>query len=1789
MESLRHLLKYFLLLGFILFAVTSVHFTISTKTESDNIDYSQSNSQVTKNDLSIPMAFTENQGQWDSKVKFRANYGGATMWFAEDGAYYYFTRLISKQSHNIETVNTDHIGESQDSIETMMIKASFVGANLNPKMSGKGKLGYKCNFFRGNDPDKWWTNVSNYQSIVYKNLYKGIDLKYYGNGKQMEYDFIVSPGADLSQIMVQYDGVKSININRNGELIVETDWGKIVEHKPLVYQVVNDKRELIECEYALFDNNVFSFYLSGGYDAGRALVIDPVLSYATYVGGEDSDFAYQIAVDNDDNAYVIGYSNSNDFPSTPGAYDENYSGADHDVVVFKLTAAGDSLLYSTFLGGSGDDKGFGIAVDGSGCAYVTGHTHSSDFPTENAWDDSFNGIYDAFTTKFSAAGDSLLYSTFLGGMSGDGGRGIEVDDNGNAFVCGRTTSDDFPTTSGAFDTLYNDGVFNGIYRCDGFIAKLTQLGDDLVYSTYIGGDSIENLESIVLDEDGNAYVGGSTYSYNFPTTTGAFDQSYNGNGDAVLAKFSADGSSLVYSTFIGGNGYDEVHGEALALETDGSAYFGGLTLSDTLSFPITPGAYHTHMARDSSYMGYVAKINPVGSELEYCSWLGDSLYSVVTDVQINSNGEAYVCGETSYLPLLHALDSTKDAQTDPFLLKLGANGDTIIFNTLLGDWIVQSLALNANEDVFLVGNAYGVASIPFTDGAFDNTFNVSGEHDIVVVRIDNCPDSDWDWICNDDDNCPNIANTDQADTDGDNIGDACDNCPTIANTNQQNSDSDSHGDACDNCPNDDNELQENSDLDSLGNACDNCPDSTNEDQADSDLDDIGNVCDNCPDDVNTNQQNSDSDSHGDVCDNCPSIYNPDQVDSDSDGNGDSCDICPGYDDYIDTDEDGWPDGCDNCPNVFNPDQSLDADADGVCDPCDNCVNMYNPIQEDIDADSVGDSCDNCLTAPNEDQANSDGDSYGDVCDNCPDTTNEDQTDSDGDGVGDACDFICGDVNGDRVINIFDVTYLITYLYLNGEPPVSMNDADVNSDTLINIFDITYLISYLYLEGPAPQCLILETYVIPNTTTIIPDEDSSVIQDYDDVNGTITLDSLSDYAQAVSIGDVIIGQDNDHAPNGFLRKVISKNSQGSSIVLETGPGTMTEAFESMNINETHQLLPSDVVSYNLYEGSSFIPNRDDETFLVGLACVLYDQDGNSSTTDDQISIDGQYSFTAELFAEIVMNWFTLEKFEAGIVTSQDVSVDLTANMQWEFASEVEYDLAEFHLGAIPVGGVVWIVPTLTVEAHVNGDLTVTFVTGVSFSQELRYGFGYANDAYYNINQSTKSFTYTPPEFTAEFNFETGASLNASCLIYGVAGPYMAGKTGFYFQSVLNADTCGLELTFDLNAILYALVGIECDLLNLDYNQAFQLYSQLIGNWIFPFFGTITIDTEPDSINASWALEGPCSNDTSGTGDGTLSEFGPGDYTVVWGDVAGWAKPSDELQVLEVDSTITFIGVYVEGDSSGTIIIDPNPDSLNAPWTLNGPDSYYISGNGDQSVNDLAPGEYAVVWGAVTGWTTPSSSPQVLASGDSITFSGTYVEEGCGTVTDIDGNVYQTIQIGSQCWMMENLKVTHYRNGNSIPKVIGSTSWANLSTGAYCEYNNNPNNVATYGILYNWYTVNDTSNIAPDGWHIPTYQEWNILIDYLGNYDVAGGKMKDTILWLPPNTGATNESGFSGLPAGHRSEYGSYGGMGYSTHYWSSNEYDSTRARACNLNYSNANAVNYNYFNKHYGYSIRCVKD
>ncbi len=524
-----------------------------------------------------------------------------------------------------------------------------------------------------------------------------------------------------------------------------------------------------------------------------------------------------------------------------------------------------------------------------------------------------------------------------------------------------------------------------------------------------------------------------------------------------------------------------------------------------------------------------------------------------------------------------------------------------------------------------------------------------------------------------------------------------------------------------------------------------------------------------------------------------------------------------------------------------------------------------------------------------------------------------------------------------------------------------------------------------------------TYTPADSAIIIPPEEQNTVLAYDPGTGDMELDESSAYAQRVVVGTIIVGQDDDCAPDGFLRKVTSVAVGGGRILLETGPALLIDAFEKMAITDTTRLRPSQIETRRPPDGTTLIPGSDDETFSVGFDCIVFDADANHTTAGDQIKLVGEYLFKVSLITEVDISSSTLDKLEVSVYTEEEIDLDLIAGAEHGFESEEEFDLLDIRLGAVPVGGVLWIVPALNVKAHLHGDMSVTFETAITCTQEIRNGFGYEKDAasqFYPISGSEKEFTFSPPAFTAEFDFEAGVSLNASCLLYGAAGPCTAGKTGFHFESVLESDPpCNVDLIFDLEAVFYAVAGLEMEgnILDLAWSGDYLLYTQPVGGWVFPLggSGTVVVDSDPDSLEATWTLYGPCWYSHSDTCDQTLNYLFPGEYTVDWDSVSGYITPASDTRTLAEEGTIVFSGTYLLKEEKGTIIIDQTPDFLTGTgWTLTGPENE--TGSGDRTMTDMPTGQYTLTWDLVSGYITPFSYTKTLVAAGTIIFSGNYHE-------------------------------------------------------------------------------------------------------------------------------------------------------------------------------------------------------
>src|ERR1700722_13801248 len=570
---------------------------------------------------------------------------------------------------------------------TSTLRTKLAGSDPAARLVPEGPQTSVSNYFVGNDPNRWRTSVPNFEKIRYVAIYPGIDLVYYGREGNVEYDWILSPGADSRRIRMVFEGADRLRIDRNGDLVIKVGKNEYRHRKPVAYQEAGSKRIEIAGAWNLHDKEG-SFRL-GPYDHEKPLTIDPTLAYATYLGGTGTDYAYAVAVDSAGNTYITGGAGSTDFPTT--SPEQGARDGQNDVFITKINAAGTAKIYSTYLGGGGVDEGKGIAVDSAGNAYVTGSAGSFDFPLKNPIQGIYGGSGDVFVTKIDAAGAALVYSTYLGGNSQDYGTAIAVDLAGIAYVAGVTFSANFPTVS-PFQSA--KGALE-----DAFVAKINAAGSAWVYSTYLGGNDADEAYGIAADAAGNAYVTGKTFSTNFPLQSAI--RSAVVAGDAFVTKINPTGSALVFSTYFGGSAADT--GNAIAVDSTG-VYVAGSSVS--LDLPVV-NAFQPRIGGPGQDDVFVAKLNPSGSALIYCTYLGGGSSDEAYGVAVDAAGNAWITGRTnsSDFPLKNTMQSSRVA-FEMFVTELTLDGSSILFSTFYGGTgseVGQGIAVDSAGNVHVAG------------------------------------------------------------------------------------------------------------------------------------------------------------------------------------------------------------------------------------------------------------------------------------------------------------------------------------------------------------------------------------------------------------------------------------------------------------------------------------------------------------------------------------------------------------------------------------------------------------------------------------------------------------------------------------------------------------------------------------------------------------------------------------------------------------------------------------------------------------------------------------------------------------------------------------------------------------------------------------------------------------------------------------------------------------------------------------------------------------------------------
>jgi hypothetical protein len=554
---------------------------------------------------------------------------------------------------------------------------------------GADELSGRANYFLGSDPRKWCRNVPLYARVVYEAVYPGVDLVYYGNQRQLEYDFVVAPKGDPGSIRIRFEGARGLRLDDAGDLRIALDRGEVVHRAPRIRQRrAKGREEPVGGRWSV--SGLEATFELGPYDSSQELVIDPVLVYSTYLGGASGhDAASGIAVDGTGAVYVAGETTSPDFP-TQNPF-QGVPAAGRDVFVTKLAPGGDALVYSTFLGGAGEDSAFDLAIDDLGSAYVVGHTESDDFPTQVPLQANQPGT-DAFVAKLTPGGDQLAYSTYLGGSDGDRALSIALDSFRNVYIAGLTGSADFPTVNPL------QGYAGEI---DAFVAKIAAPGTGLEYSTFLGGQWGDEAWAIAVDEAGAAYLAGNTGSPDFPTRQPL--HGYRGALDAFVTKLTPAGNALMYSTYLGGTSGEEARG--LAIDGSGAAYVTGFTSS--LDFPTWNPIQGANAGIDDVF---VSKLSAAGDALEYSTYLGGSQGEIGLAIVIDTAGRAHLTGTTSSsdFPVRDPYQNYQGAM-DAFVAKLSSTGDGLLYSTFLGGPLPEAglaLALDGAAGVCVAGFAY---------------------------------------------------------------------------------------------------------------------------------------------------------------------------------------------------------------------------------------------------------------------------------------------------------------------------------------------------------------------------------------------------------------------------------------------------------------------------------------------------------------------------------------------------------------------------------------------------------------------------------------------------------------------------------------------------------------------------------------------------------------------------------------------------------------------------------------------------------------------------------------------------------------------------------------------------------------------------------------------------------------------------------------------------------------------------------------------------------------------------
>ncbi len=697
----------------------------------------------------LPLFFETNHGQSQSPAAFLARTADAQC-------------AISASGMEMDLRNT--------SGQTSRLQMNFVGANPSAQIHGDAELSGKVNYLVGNDQTKWQSGVPTFAKVRVEKIYPGVDVVFYGNNHQLEYDFIFAPGASPGVVALRFEGAEKIKLGAEGELVVSVGKRAVHQPQPLIYQTVNGTRQIISGGYKILPSQTVAFNI-GDYDHSLPLVIDPILQYSTFLGGNSGDTAWAVAINpNDGSVYVAGQTFSTQF-STPGAYQANYRGGSlaGDAFVARLDASGTNLIYLTYLGGSSDDAAYGLAVDGAGNAYVCGATDSKDFPIMNAIPggtnihgipDAILNIYpsDAIVAELDAGGSNLIYSTYLGAESYEAAYGIAIDPAGNAFVTGFTYSTNFPGTANTSAYQPYIGCKNNAFtfHFNAFVTEIAAGGHSLKYSTYLGGTNADSGRAIAYNNH-QVFVAGYTTSTNFPNTNAIAGFQYlNGSSntinlsyDAFVAAFTVSDTNLnlLYSTLLGSTNSDLAYG--IAADATGNAYVVGSTSSgnfpsiNTIATNLLTSYVRTNTVGVLATNGFVSQVKWNGSNayLGYSAIFGGIGNDVATAIALDPAGNAFVTGYATSTgfpvtksSIFGSLRATNSGGSDAFVIAFNSDASALLYSTYLGgeaDDFGYGIAVDSAGSACIVGQTFST-SFP-TFNARQTTRN--GVNDAFLAKI----------------------------------------------------------------------------------------------------------------------------------------------------------------------------------------------------------------------------------------------------------------------------------------------------------------------------------------------------------------------------------------------------------------------------------------------------------------------------------------------------------------------------------------------------------------------------------------------------------------------------------------------------------------------------------------------------------------------------------------------------------------------------------------------------------------------------------------------------------------------------------------------------------------------------------------------------------------------------------------------------------------------------------------------------------------------------------------------